>query len=151
MTTTNRADRRGRSGNRLLERIRQFILARGVFPSRRMNPAPGAAEEDLRLQALGRQFRSELQSRLLKAMPGYRREIAQAHAQGDIAAMRTLVHRILGAAVYCELAGLEDDLRDLQLALRSQDRFTIEAGYSRLVVTMDMLVRLRESQLPGHG
>lgn len=151
MTATNRPDRHGIPGSRLLERIRQIILAHGVFPSRRRNPAPGTPEEDPRLESLGRQFSSDLQSGLLEAMPDYRREIAQAHAQGDIAAMRTLVHRILGAAVYCELASLEDDLRDLQLALRSQDRFTIEAGYSRLVATMDMLVMLRESQLPGRG
>jgi HPt (histidine-containing phosphotransfer) domain-containing protein len=151
MTATNRADRHGIPGSRLLERIRQIILSHGVFPSRRMKPAPGTPEDDLRLQSLGRQFSSDLQTRLLEALPDHRREIAQAHERGDIAAMRTLVHRILGAAVYCELATLEDDLRDLQLALRSQDRFTIEAGYSRLVATMDMLVMLREAQLPGRG
>jgi HPt (histidine-containing phosphotransfer) domain-containing protein len=140
MTTTHRADRPGTFAGRLLERIRQVILPPGIFPSRRPRPASGVADDDLKLQSLGQQFRRELQARLLEEIPGYRREIASAHEQSDSAAMRNVVHRLLGAAVYCDLDTLVDDLRDLQLALRSQDRFTIEVSYSRLVVTMDALM-----------
>jgi HPt (histidine-containing phosphotransfer) domain-containing protein len=139
MTSINRAGSSPRFGNRLLRRIRHLILPSGGSSSRRTTSAPAVTDADLRVQSLGQRFSGELQSRLLKELPGYRQEIACAHERGDSAAMRKVVHRLLGAAVYCDLGTLEDDLRDLQLALKTQDRFTIETAYARLAATLDAL------------
>jgi Hpt domain len=124
---------------RILQRIRHTITPPAIRPPERPLPPPLPAD-DIHLQTLGLEFGRELLHRLLAELPMHRREMAQAHATADYPALRHSVHRILGAVVYCECGPLEEGLRELRRALKTEDPPTIDVCYHRLITTMDTLV-----------
>jgi HPt (histidine-containing phosphotransfer) domain-containing protein len=127
----------------LLQRIRHAFVPPAPaplppIPQRTLPPLP---EEDLHLQSLGQDFARELLARLLLELPRYRQEMAHAHARRDYPALRHSVHQLLGAAAYCDCGLLEEGLRELRLALKTEDMLTIEVYYQRVITTMDTLAR----------
>jgi HPt (histidine-containing phosphotransfer) domain-containing protein len=88
------------------------------------------------LKKLTREFSRELFAQLLLELPEYRRRMAQAHADDDYRRLRDSVHQILGAAAYCDAYELETCLRELRLALKTEDPHTVDVYFIR---TMDII------------
>jgi len=97
---------------------------------------PALPEDDLKLESLTREFSRELFAQLLLELPEYRRCMAQAHADDDYRRLRDSVHQILGAAAYCDAYELETCLRELRLALKTEDPHTVDVYFIR---TMDII------------
>lgn len=97
---------------------------------------PQLPQDDLKLDSLAREFSRELFAQLLLELPEYRKRMAQAHADGNYRSLRDSVHQILGAAAYCEADELESCLRELRLALKTEDPHTIDAHFMH---TMDII------------
>jgi HPt (histidine-containing phosphotransfer) domain-containing protein len=97
---------------------------------------PILPEDDLRLESLAREFSRELFAQLLLELPDHRSRMAQAHADDNYRRLRDSVHQILGAAAYCEAYELETCLRELRLALKTEDPHTIDVYFIR---TMDII------------
>jgi HPt (histidine-containing phosphotransfer) domain-containing protein len=98
---------------------------------------PELPKEDLKLESLARDFSRELFAQLLLELPAFRKRMAQAHVEGNYRCMRDSVHQILGAAAYCEAHELETSLRELRLALKTEDPHTIDVYFMRALDTID--------------
>jgi HPt (histidine-containing phosphotransfer) domain-containing protein len=94
-------------------------------------------EEDLKLEPLAREFSRELFAQLLLELPVHRKRMAQAHVEGNYRRLRDSVHQILGAAVYCDAHELETCLRELRLALKTEDPHTIDVYFMRAMNVID--------------
>jgi HPt (histidine-containing phosphotransfer) domain-containing protein len=123
----------------LREKFREStrVLQRRMKDCRR--PAAGSVQpdENLKLQSLGDSFARELLANLLDALPDYRSRMMLAYGRQDFAALRDIVHQLLGAIAYCDDPALEAALRELRLALMSKDLPTIEQPWHRLLHTID--------------
>jgi hypothetical protein len=126
---------------KLLQRIRHAIAPPApVRQPLQRPPLPPLPSDDLHLQTPGLEFGRELLHKLLAELPAQRKVMVQAHATNDYAALRHSVHQILGAAVYCDCGLLEEGLRELRRALKTEDPHTIDVYYYRLITTMDTLI-----------
>ncbi|MGD2112302.1 MAG: hypothetical protein PVI50_02870 [Gammaproteobacteria bacterium] len=103
---------------------------------------PGTPAEDLQIDALAREFPRELFARLLLELPEHRERMAASFAAGDYRRLRDSVHQILGAAAYCQAAALEHGLRELRLALVTENSKTIAHGYHHAMQAIDDTLRL---------
>lgn len=97
---------------------------------------PLLPEDDLQLDSLTREFSRELFAQLLLELPEYRARMAQAYADSNYRSLRDSVHQILGAAAYCDACELETCLRELRLALKTEDPHTVDTYFIR---TMDII------------
>jgi HPt (histidine-containing phosphotransfer) domain-containing protein len=77
-------------------------------------------------------FSSEMFVQLLLELPTHRRDIAESWQAGDLQGLRSCVHRLLGATVYCDAPELEEALRELRRALQSGDtsRIALQHAYA---------------------
>jgi HPt (histidine-containing phosphotransfer) domain-containing protein len=123
--------------------------SRELFGSRRQAPqqhddppalavSPG---DDLQLETLAREFSRELYAQLLLELPAWRRMLIEAFAAGDYRRLGDGVHKILGAAAYCQACELEQELRQLRLALNTADSSTIEYNLHRTIRVIDSTLR----------
>ncbi|MGD2136982.1 MAG: Hpt domain-containing protein [Gammaproteobacteria bacterium] len=98
---------------------------------------PPEDDPEPRLDELDRSFSSELFARLLMELPGHRRRLATAYANDDPGQLGDHIHRLLGCAAYCEAPELVSALRELRLALKTDDRKLIDLYYTRAVNVID--------------
>jgi HPt (histidine-containing phosphotransfer) domain-containing protein len=98
---------------------------------------PALPEDDLELESLAREFSRELFAQLLMELPEYRTRMAQAHADGNYRRLRDSVHQILGAAAYCDAYELETSLRELRLALKTEDPHSVDVYFIRAMDVID--------------
>lgn len=98
---------------------------------------PALPEDDLKLDSLAREFSRELFAQLLLELPEYRKRLVQAHAEDNYRSLADSVHQILGAAAYCEADELETCLRELRLALKTEDTYTIDTYFMRAMDVID--------------
>ncbi len=98
---------------------------------------PILPEDALKLDSLAREFSRELFAQLLLELPEHRSRMAQAHADDNYRRLRDSVHQILGAAAYCEAYELETCLRELRLALKTEDPHTIDVYFIRTIDIID--------------
>jgi HPt (histidine-containing phosphotransfer) domain-containing protein len=82
-------------------------------------------------------FRSEMFVQLLLELPAHRRDIAGAWQAGDVQRLRSCVHRLLGATVYCEAPELEAALRELRHALHTGDTASIALQHAHALEAID--------------
>jgi len=82
-------------------------------------------------------FSSEMFVQLLLELPVHRRDIAASWQAGDLPRLRSCVHRLLGAVVYCDAPELEDALRELRRALHSGDATGIALQHARALEVID--------------
>lgn len=100
-------------------------------------PPPPLPPDDLHIEALARAFPREMFAQLLLELPDYRTRMTEAFAKGDHRRLRDSVHQILGAAAYCEAEELELGLRQLRLALKTDNENTIAHYYHRAIRAVD--------------
>jgi two-component system sensor histidine kinase BarA len=103
--------------------------------------APGLPEDDLRMEEACRNFPRELFARLLIELPSHRQIMSDAYAGGNDRQLRDCVHQLLGATAYCDAPELETGLRELQLALKTANRETIDFYYDRAINVVDSTLR----------
>jgi HPt (histidine-containing phosphotransfer) domain-containing protein len=82
-------------------------------------------------------FRSEMFVQLLLELPKHRRDIAESWQAGDLQRLRSCVHRLLGATVYCDAPELEEALRELRRALHSGDTSSIALQHADALEAID--------------
>jgi HPt (histidine-containing phosphotransfer) domain-containing protein len=82
-------------------------------------------------------FSSEMFVQLLLELPTHRRDIAESWQAGDLQGLRSCVHRLLGATVYCEAPELEEALRELRRALHSGDPSSIALQHAHVLESID--------------
>lgn len=99
--------------------------------------SPQLPPEDLHFETLARAFPRELFAQLLIELPDYRTRMVDTYAAGNYRRLRDSVHQILGAAAYCEAVELAQGLRQLRLALKTDDDRTIEYYYHRAIRAID--------------
>lgn len=104
-------------------------------------PPPELPPEDLRLEALAREFRTELFAKLLLELPFHRDRMIESFVIGDTRQLRNSVHQILGAAAYCGEEELELGLRQLRLALKTDNSDTITHYYHRAIRAINYTLR----------
>ena len=103
--------------------------------------APPLPEDDLELDEKLRSFPGEMFARLLIELPAHRSSLADAYQAGDLARLRSNVHQLLGGAAYCDAPELTTGLRELRLALKSDDPDTIRYYYLRAIDVIDATLR----------
>jgi HPt (histidine-containing phosphotransfer) domain-containing protein len=101
----------------------------------------GTPAGDLQIDVLAREFPRELFARLLLELPEYREQMAASFAAGDYRRLRDSVHQILGATAYCQAEELEQGLRELRRALRTENSKMIADGYQRAMQAIDDTLR----------
>ena len=79
----------------------------------------------------------------------HRRQILRAWEAADIDTLRSAVHKLLGAVAYCDAPELEDALRELRLALKTDNQHTIDVYHERALNVIDST--LRYSGYQGRG
>ena len=102
---------------------------------------PGAPHTDPDgdyLYDLENTFSNEMFMQLLLELPEHRREIALSWQDGDQQQLRSCVHRLLGAVVYCEAPELESALRELRSALHSGDTTSIAQQHANTLEVIDI-------------
>ena len=104
-------------------------------------PAPHLPEDDLELDEQLRSFPSEMFAHLLIELPDHRNSIADAYQAEDLPRLRSSVHLLLGGAAYCDAPELTTSLRELRLALKSEDPETIRFYYLRAIDVIDATLR----------
>jgi HPt (histidine-containing phosphotransfer) domain-containing protein len=82
-------------------------------------------------------FSSEMFVQLLLELPAHRRDIAASWQAGDLQRLRSCVHRLLGAVVYCDAPELESALRELRSALHSGDASRIALQHAHALEVID--------------
>jgi hypothetical protein len=82
-------------------------------------------------------FSSEMFVQLLLELPSHRCDIAESWRVGDLPRLRSSVHRLLGATVYCDAPQLEAALRELRSALHSGDAAGIALQHARALDVID--------------
>lgn len=98
---------------------------------------PEMPADDPHLDTLAREFPRELFARLLLELPRHRRLMVESFATGNYRRLRDSVHQILGAAAYCGTDELEQVLRQLRLALKTDNSSAIEHCYHRAIQAID--------------
>ena len=146
MDGNNKPARHSRTGRftRVATRVQRFFT-NALAP---VNTPPAATQELPQLpkdtQAPGERkqpFSSELFIELLTELPTHRRQILHAWEAGDLDTLRSAVHKLLGAVVYCNAPELEEALRELRLALKTEDQHTIDAYHERAINALDSTLR----------
>ena len=82
-------------------------------------------------------FSGEILAELLTELPMHRRQILCAWEAGDLDTLGSTVHKLLGAVVYCDAPELEEALRELRLALKTDDQHTIDVYHGRALNVID--------------
>jgi HPt (histidine-containing phosphotransfer) domain-containing protein len=82
-------------------------------------------------------FSSEMFVKLLLELPEHRRDIAESWQAGDLPRLRSCVHRLLGATVYCEAPELEEALRELHRALHGGGAAGISRQHAHALEVID--------------
>jgi len=82
-------------------------------------------------------FSSEMFVQLLLELPVHRRDIAASWQAGDLQRLRSGVHRLLGAVVYCDAPELENALRELRRTLHNGDDTGIARQHARVLEVID--------------
>ncbi len=82
-------------------------------------------------------FSSEMFVQLLLELPVHRRDIAESWRAGDLQQLRSCVHRLLGATVYCDAPQLESALRELRHALHSGEAAGIARQHAHTLYVID--------------
>jgi HPt (histidine-containing phosphotransfer) domain-containing protein len=85
-------------------------------------------------------FSGEMFVQLLLELPAHRRDIAESWHAGDLQRLRSCVHQLLGAVVYCEAPELEDPLRELRQALQAGDAASIALQHTRTLEVIDTIL-----------
>ena len=151
MGGNNKPARHSRTGHftRVATRVQRFFT-RALAP---VNTPPAATQELPQLpkdtQAPGgrkQPFSSELFIELLTELPTHRRQILHAWEAGDLDTLRSAVHKLLGAVVYCNAPELEEALRELRLALKTEDQHTIDVYHARAINALDSTLRYSNCQ-----
>jgi len=104
------------------------------------NKLPGSLPADPGadcLHDLDDTFSSEMYVQLLLELPAHRRDIAESWQAGDQQQLRSCVHRLLGAVVYCDAPVLESALRELRSALHSGDAASIALQHANALEVID--------------
>jgi hypothetical protein len=83
------------------------------------------------------EFSSEMFVQLLLELPVHRRAIAESWQAGDLQQLRSCVHQLLGAVVYCDAPELENALRELRCALHTGDTSGIALQHARALDVID--------------
>jgi HPt (histidine-containing phosphotransfer) domain-containing protein len=86
-------------------------------------------------------FSGEIFAELLTELPVHRRQISRAWEAGDLDTLRSTVHKLLGAVSYCDAPELEDALRELRLALKTEEQHTIEIYHERAINVINSTLR----------
>ena len=82
-------------------------------------------------------FTTEMFVQLLLELPAHRHDIAESWLAGDLQQLRSCVHRLLGATVYCDAPELENALRELRRALHCGDPSRIALQHARTLEVID--------------
>jgi len=137
---------------RAAEAVRQFFM-RALTPVN--NPltaaseAPELPEDTLTPRGRRQSFSNEVFTELLIELPAHRRQILRTWEAGDLNTLRSVLHKLLGAVVYCDAPELEEALRELRLALKTEDQHTIDVYHERALNVIDST--LRYSGYRGRG
>lgn len=94
-------------------------------------------------------FSSEIFAELLMELPVHRHQMVSAWETGDLDRLRRAIHKLLGAVAYCDAPELEDALRELRLAVKTEDQHTIDVYHDRALNVLDST--LRYSGYRDHG
>jgi HPt (histidine-containing phosphotransfer) domain-containing protein len=137
---------------RATEAVLQFFM-RTLTPVDRpltvVNEVPPLPQDDRLMQGRKQPFSSELFAELLIELPMHRRRLARAHEHGDIDALGSAVHQLLGAVAYCDAPEFEEALSELRLAIKTGEQYTIDAYQERAINVLDST--LRYSGYRGHS
>ncbi|MBT8117950.1 MAG: Hpt domain-containing protein [Gammaproteobacteria bacterium] len=126
--------------NRFGKRIREVFDRRpGIRAggAQTLTGAPDRYADEQQLDAISRRFSREVFAQLLIELPAQRHDMHAAYAAGNHGRLRSCVHRMLGAAAYCDAPELEDGLRELQLALKTQHPQTIDRHFLHAIRVID--------------
>jgi HPt (histidine-containing phosphotransfer) domain-containing protein len=86
-------------------------------------------------------FSDEIFAELLTELPVHRHQISGAWKAGDLDTLRSDIHKLLGAVVYCDAPELEESLRELQRALKTEDKHTISVCHEQALNVIDSTLR----------
>lgn len=126
--------------NRLGKRIREMLdWCPGIRTGdpQTLTGAPDRRADEQQLDAISRKFSREVFAQLLIELPAQRHVMHEAYAAGNHGRLRNCVHQVLGAAAYCDAPELEDGLRELQLALKTQGPQTIDRHFWHAIRVID--------------
>jgi HPt (histidine-containing phosphotransfer) domain-containing protein len=126
--------------NNLGKRISGLFVPRsgpGTRGPQTLAAAPEEHADELRLDVLSRKLSREVFVQLLVELPTQRRVMHEAHTTGNYRRLRDCVHRMLGAAAYCDAPELEDGLRELHRALKTGHAPTIERRFRHAIREID--------------
>ncbi len=98
---------------------------------------PEASIEDLHIEALASEFPRELFAQLLLELPEHRKLMAESFTAGNYRRLRENVHQLLGATAYCDVDDLEQGLRQLRTALKTDDARSIQYCFHHAMQTID--------------
>ena len=110
-------------------------------PVAQTSDVPELPADDLVLKGRKQSFSRELFAELLIELPTHRRRISQAYQAGDYYQLRNTVHQLLGAVAYCDAPELETGLRELRLAITTDNKDTIAVYYERAINVLDSTLR----------
>ncbi|MEN8204410.1 MAG: Hpt domain-containing protein [Pseudomonadota bacterium] len=154
MDSNNEPVQPGHTGRlaRAAESILQFFMRALTPVNNPLSVIPEVPELPIDTRApKGRRhsFSGELFAELLIELPVHRRQILRAWEAGDLDTLRQAVHKLLGAVAYCDAPELEEAIRELRLALKTEDQHTIDVYHERALNVIDGT--LRYSGYRGHG
>ena len=154
MDGKNKPARRPRTGcfTRAAASVQQFFMRALTPVNNPLTAVPEVPELPKDTQApRGRRqsFSGEIFAELLTELPVHRRQILRAWKAGDLNTLRSAAHKLLGAVAYCDAPELEESLRELRLALKTEDQHTINIYHERALNVIDST--LRYSGYRGHG
>ena len=133
--------------SKLSKRITDLLNGRSAMATRQaqaVSAEPGTHADPLHLDMIRQRFSGEMFAQLLLELPCHRNTLHMAYTSGDHAQLRTCVHQVLGAVVYCNEPGLEQALRSLQHTLKVGNTHDID---SDLRGTIDLI----DATLAGSG
>ena len=103
--------------------------------------APPLPEDDLELDEQLQSFPGDIFARLLIELPDHRNHFADAYTAGDMTRLGANVHKLLGGVAYCNAPELANGLRELRLALKTDNPQTIRYYYLRAIDVIDATLR----------
>lgn len=125
----------------VIARLHGFLQQFTSAEIRTAPSAPPLPDEDLQLDTQPRSFPSEMFAHLLIELPAHRSDMADAYQAEDLPRLSSCVHKLLGGACYCDAPELIKGLRELRLALKSEDPETIRFYYLRAIDVIDATLR----------
>ena len=151
MDGNNKPARHSRTGRftRVATRVQRFftsVLAPVNTPPAATQELPQLPKDTQAPRGRKQPFSSELFIELLTELPTHRRQILHAWEAGDLDTLRSAVHKLLGAVVYCNAPELEEALRELRLALKTEDQHTIDVYHERAINALDSTLRYSNCQ-----